>query len=130
MNRANHDRQHFFEAVFRRENRSVDSAERQRDDSDGSVRESKLAGAEAESADLATSTLIKINAQLTADYERVKAERDDYYTRFEELRDEVNALQDKLAKAQADLKAAHEATEHLQKQLAALMESLPARDEA
>ena len=75
--------------------------------------------------DLSVDTLVKVNAQLTLDYERVKKERDDYYDKFERLRAEVEELQTKLDRAQTDLRAAHEATTALKAQLDSLMESLP-----
>lgn len=77
-----------------------------------------------EVADLSVSTLVKVNEQLVSDYERVKAERDDYYNKFEALRAEVEALQAKLEAAQADLRSAHEATAALRVQLDTLMSSL------
>lgn len=46
--------------------------------------------------DLSVDTLVKVNAQLTLDYARVREERDDYCERFERLRAEVEDLREKL----------------------------------
>lgn len=80
---------------------------------------------EADVTDMSMATLIKINEQLTADYNRVSEERDELRARFETLNVEVQALREKLEQAQRDLSVAHTATAKLQTQLIELMESLP-----
>lgn len=80
---------------------------------------------EADVTDMSMATLLKINEQLTADYNRVSEERDDLRARFETLNVEVQALREKLEQAQRDLAVAHTATAKLQTQLTELMESLP-----
>lgn len=84
---------------------------------------------EAVVTDMSMASLIKINEQLTADYNRVSAERDDLRERFETLSVEVQSLREKLEQAQRDLAVAHTATAKLQKQLIELMESLPESEE-
>lgn len=99
--------------------------------------ENKVRNAEAEDVgaktvpevtDISISTLVRVNEQLVIDYGRMRAERDEYCSKFEALRDEVILLQGQLDKAQHDLRVAHEATSALRDQLETLMEAMPAPD--
>lgn len=73
-----------------------------------------------EVTDLSVSTLARVNEQLTADYARVRQERDEYAAELEEMRGEVAKLHGMLERAQADLTTANKAISALTSRLSAL----------
>lgn len=78
-----------------------------------------------EIADISVSTLVKVNEQLTADYERMKAERNDYCERFAALRTAFDELQAQLDRTQADLQTANAALETLRQNLDSITREEP-----
>ena len=78
-----------------------------------------------EVADISVSTLVKVNQQLTADYERMRTERDDYSERFAALRAAFDELQAQLDRTQADLQTANDALETLRQNLDSITREEP-----
>lgn len=70
-----------------------------------------------EVADLSIATMIRVNEQLTEDYVRMKAERDDYYSKLTVMREDFAALEERLESVQGDLQSAHDAMGALRYQL-------------